>query len=235
MLASLGSISDWRTAFVSAVLDRLQSAYDALGGHHVKALIVAARQDHARAFHDEVDVQMQQRGLRPLSALAISDELDSPRTLEDFRRQKRVGVLCTVNMTGEGYDCPDIAVIGYASNKLTSLYVRQVSARAMRVTDRERELERVIPAAIVLPDESTLVEQLVTYLAPFTHEVLVPKPEQLALLRAQILEESGAVHAFLSNVTYWRKLNPRRTKLLRYPTRTEHGRTLTPRSCGPSR
>jgi hypothetical protein len=81
-------------------------------------------------------------------------------------------------MAGEGYDCPDIAVIGYASPKLTSLYVRQVTARAMRVTGRERELERVIPAAVVIPDAQALVEQLVTYLAPFTHEVLVPEQSE---------------------------------------------------------
>jgi hypothetical protein len=140
----------------------------------VKALIVASRQDAARDFHDEVNRQMRDRGLQPLAALAISDEPEAHRTLEYFSDQKRVGVLCTVDMAGEGYDCPDIAVVGYASNKLTSLYVRQVTARAMRVTDRERQLERVIPAAVVLPDAQALVEQLVSYLAPFSHEVLLP-------------------------------------------------------------
>jgi superfamily II DNA or RNA helicase len=174
-MASLPSISGWRSSFVAAVLDRLQVAHSALEGHYVKALIVANRQDAARAFYAEVDRQMTERGLRPLAALAISDDgPEAQRALEQFRGQKRVGVLCTVDMAGEGYDCPDIAVIGWASNKLTSLYVRQVTARAMRVTIRERELERVIPAAVVVPDAQELVEQLVAYLAPFTHEVLVP-------------------------------------------------------------
>jgi superfamily II DNA or RNA helicase len=179
-MASLSSIGEWRTAFVSSVLDRLEAAHRALDGYHAKALIVAGRQEAARAFYDEVDRQMRERGLPPLAALAISDEQDAQRTLDDFRDQKRSGVLCTVDMAGEGYDCPDIAVIGYASNKLTSLFVRQVTARAMRVTDRERELERVIPAAVVLPDAQALVEQLVSYLAPFTHEVLVATEEELA-------------------------------------------------------
>jgi superfamily II DNA or RNA helicase len=175
VMASLGKIDEWRTAFVAAVLDRLEVAHRALEGHHVKALIVASRQDHARAFYEEVDKQMTERGLRPLAALAITDEADAQATLDNFRAQKRVGVLCTVDMAGEGYDCPDITVVGYASNKLTSLYVRQVTARAMRVTTRERELETVIPAAIVVPDAQELVEQLVTYLAPFTYEVLIPE------------------------------------------------------------
>jgi len=178
-MASLSSISAWRSSFVAAVLDRLQTAHRALDGHYVKGLIVANRQDAARAFQAEVNRQMTDRGLRPLAEVAVSDDgPDAQRALEQFRAQKRVGVLCTVDMAGEGYDCPDIAVVGWASNKLTSLYVRQVTARAMRVTRRERELERVIPAAVVVPDAPQLVEQLVTYLAPFTHEVLLPGEDE---------------------------------------------------------
>ena len=177
-LASLAGIANWRSAFVTALLDRLEYAYRALEGYHVKALIVAARQDHARAFRDEVNKQMRQRGLQPLAALAISNESDAQSALQNFREQRRVGVLCTVGMAGEGYDCPEIAVVGYASNKLTSLYVRQVAARGMRVTDKERELQRVIPTAIVLPDAPELVEQMVSYLAPVIHEVEVPSDEE---------------------------------------------------------
>jgi superfamily II DNA or RNA helicase len=142
-MASLSAIGSWRSSFVTSVLDRLEVAHGALEGHHVKGLIVANRQDAARAFHAEVNRQMTDRGLRPLAEIAISDDgPEAQRKLENFRAQRRVGVLCTVDMAGEGYDCPDIAVIGWASNKLTSLYVRQVTARAMRVTGRERELER---------------------------------------------------------------------------------------------
>ena len=190
-MASLSAIGEWRTAFVSSVLDRLEAAHSALDAYHAKALIVAGRQEGARAFHEEVDRQMRARGLTPLASLAISDEQDAQRTLDDFRDQKKPGVLCTVNMAGEGYDCPDIAVIGYASNKLTSLFVRQVTARAMRVTDQERKLERVIPAAVVLPDAQALVEQLVSYLAPFTHEVLVASEEELSRRSARREGEPG--------------------------------------------
>lgn len=59
-------------------------------------------------------------------------------------------------MAGEGYDCPDIAVVGYATNKLTTLYVRQVVARAMRIPDAERRLGRILPAAIVVPDVASI-------------------------------------------------------------------------------
>jgi superfamily II DNA or RNA helicase len=185
VMANLSSVDEWRTAFVASVLNRLEDARKALNGHHVKALIVAHRQEAARALRDEVDRQMQERGLRPLAELAISDEQDAVEVLKAFKKQKKVGVLCTVDMAGEGYDCDDIAVIGWASNKLTSLYVRQVTARAMRVTDVERKLEYVIPAAVVIPDVQELVDQLVAYLAPYTHEVLVPTQEELERRRGE--------------------------------------------------
>jgi len=171
-VARLGAIDTWRSAFVSSVLDKLEQAHRATS-HHVKALIVASRQEHAIEFRNEVDRQMRRRGLQPLAALAISDEDDAQRTLENFRQQRRVGVLCTVDMAGEGYDCPDIAVLGYASNKLTPLYVRQVCARAMRVTVRERELGATLPAIVVLPDAPALVEQFLAYMAPALHEVRI--------------------------------------------------------------
>ena len=168
----LATIEEWRGAFVASILDLLEKAHRALGAYHAKALIVAASQDQAAAFRDEVNRQMRQRGRQPLAVLAVSREDDAQEALEHFRAQRRPGVLCTVDMAGEGYDCPEIAVVGYASNKLTSLYVRQVTARAMRVTDRERQVGYTLPAMVVLPDSSALVKELVAYMAPYTHEIL---------------------------------------------------------------
>jgi superfamily II DNA or RNA helicase len=180
----LGSVADWRSAFVSAILDRLEVAHRALQGYPAKALIVASQQSYARAFHQEVNRQMEQRGLRAIAELAVSEEQDAPAVLKRFRTQSRLGVLCTVDMAGEGYDCPEIAVLGYASNKLTPMYVRQVIARAMRVTKKEQELGYVIPAQVVLPDAQELVEVLVGYLAKYTNEVLVPESETLTVAKS---------------------------------------------------
>lgn len=171
-LRGLAGKDSWLEAFVSSVLDRLEAAHRALDGYHCKALIVAANVADARRFYAEVDRQQSARQLPRLAAIATSDDKNPHATLKNFREQRRVGVLCVVDMAGEGYDCPDIAVVGYATNKLTTLYVRQVVARAMRVTIRERDLERVIPAAIVLPDSDLIVEQLVGYLGPYVQELL---------------------------------------------------------------
>lgn len=169
----LPSNPDARGALVEAVLDRLEDAHRSLGGHHMKAMIVATRQDEARAYCDEVNRQMVARGLRPFGVVAVSEEPDAPSVLRDFRRQQRPGVLCTVNMAGEGYDCPEIAVVGYSTNRMTPLFVRQVVARAQRVTDKEREKGERIPAVIVCPDAQELVDLVASCVKSYTVDVLL--------------------------------------------------------------
>ena len=138
-IRGLPSDPTWRENFVDAVLERLELRHRDLGNGPAKALIVARSQGDARLFQETADRLMRERGLRPIAELAVSSEMDAHQVLERFRRHQRPGVLCTVDMAGEGYDCPEIAVVGFATNKLTPLYVRQVVARAQRVTVRARE------------------------------------------------------------------------------------------------
>lgn len=175
-IGQLAKSAAWRKSFVESVLERLEQAHRSLDNYHAKALIVASRQEDARLLQAEVNRQMERRGLRRLADIATSDDDNAALVLERFKSAKRAGVLCTVDMAGEGYDCADIVVVGYATNKLTTLYVRQVVARAMRVTDQERRLGRILPAAIVVPDVPELVDKLVQYLAPFLHEVFQADP-----------------------------------------------------------
>lgn len=177
-IGALSGSSEWRQAFVESVLRRLEVATRSLEGLHAKALIVASRQEDARAFTVEVNRQMEARGLRALAEVAVSDDADAIDVLERFKKAPRSGVLCTVGMAGEGYDCPEIIVVGYASNKLTTLYVRQLVARAMRVTSNEREARRILPASIVVPNVDAVVDKIASYLAPFVKEVFQADPEQ---------------------------------------------------------
>lgn len=174
-IRGLPSDALWRDNFVEAILDRLARRHRDLGNGPAKALIVARSQDDARLFQESADRLMRQRGLRPIAELAVSSEMDAHQVLERFRRHDRPGVLCTVDMAGEGYDCPDIAVVGFATNKLTPLYVRQVVARAQRVTEYERTtLGRPIPAAIIIPDVPELVDVMSSILEPMRHELRDP-------------------------------------------------------------
>ena len=172
-LRQLNLRPEWIVRMVSATLDQLEMRHR--DGVHapVKALIVTHRQEMARAFGQEVDRQMVARGLQPLAEVVVSDDgLDAYRRLEDFRRKPRVGVLCTVGMAGEGYDCPELAVVTYATNVLTPQYIRQVVARGQRVTEWERQkLGRSLTAAIILPDIPDLVKEFTTLLAPMVHEI----------------------------------------------------------------
>lgn len=174
-IVGLPQIAEWREAFVRSVIDRLKQAYTSLDKSvPVKALIVASRIDHAKAFCESANRILRDEGLSEFAVIAVSDDVDAAKTLADFRTSRKVGVLCTVGMAGEGYDCPDIAVIGFASNKLTPLFIRQVVARAQRVTAHEGTQGRPIPAAVVLPDAPALVKIMSEILAPMHHEIAAP-------------------------------------------------------------
>jgi superfamily II DNA or RNA helicase len=175
----------WRDRFVETVLERLKRRHRDFGNGPAKALIVARRIDQARAFQESANRLMRQHGMTSIAELAVSSDADARRTLERFRTMSRPGVLCTVDMAGEGYDCPDIVVVGFATNKLTPLYVRQVVARAQRVTQYERDkIGHPIPAAIVIPDVKQLVEVMSAILEPMRHEVADADPESQSVTRS---------------------------------------------------
>jgi superfamily II DNA or RNA helicase len=177
-LRRLNLRDEWITQLVAVTLDQLQRRYRDSRGAPVKALIVTHRQDMARAFAKEVDQQMVARRLQPLAECVVSDDgEDAYRRLEDFRKKTRVGVLCTVGMAGEGYDCPDICVVTYATNVLTAQYIRQVVARGQRVTTWERErLGYPLTTAIILPDIPELIQEFTNILAPMVHDIEVRPP-----------------------------------------------------------
>ena len=167
---------EWISQLVEVTLNQVERRHRDSKGAPVKALIVTHRQKMAQIFADEVNRQMKARGLQPLAECVVSDDgADAYRRLDDFRQKRRVGVLCTVGMAGEGYDCPDIAVVTYATNVQTAQYIRQVVARGQRVTKWEREkVGHPLTTAIILPDASGLVDQFKEILAPMVHDIEVP-------------------------------------------------------------
>ncbi|PYQ88645.1 MAG: hypothetical protein DMG02_17355 [Acidobacteria bacterium] len=175
-LRRLNLRDEWREELVKVTLDQLERRHRDSKGAHVKALIVTHRQDMAKAFAEEVDRQMKARNLQPLAECVVSDDgPDAHKRLDDFRQKRRVGVLCTVGMAGEGYDCPDITVVTYATNVRTAQYIRQVIARGQRVTQWERDrVGHPLTTAIILPDVAELVEEFTAILAPMVHDIELP-------------------------------------------------------------
>jgi superfamily II DNA or RNA helicase len=173
VLRGLARDPNWQKSLADGVLERLEKAYRDLGKGPAKALIVAPLTSEARAFKAAADTAMRARGLVPLTDVAVSaDGEEAARVLKHFKKMNRPGVLSTVNMASEGYDCAEISVIGWATDKRTPLYVRQVVARAQRVTEYERQvLKRPIPAAVVIPDVPEIVELMRAILRPMRHEL----------------------------------------------------------------
>ena len=93
-----------------------------------KGLAVAMDAAHARAV---AGLLQSVTGEAP--ALALSDDPASQSTLERFRSGgERWLVVC--RMAGEGYDCPDIRAVAWATNVVSEGAFRQAVARALRVS-----------------------------------------------------------------------------------------------------
>jgi hypothetical protein len=106
-----------------------------------------------------------------IAALVITDEPGSARTLKKIRKDPRPRVIVTCQMVTEGFDCHELSTMVHASRKAAPLFVAQVMARVMRVTDYERAAGMMLPAAIIIPDDPVLRETYASALASARHIV----------------------------------------------------------------
>lgn len=183
--AELIADPDWMEGFAQLMGQALLEQQQALGDPHpFKALWIAKDQTSAR---DAAAIIRRQYG-EAFVRLVISDE--GPAARADLRRAAAERVpLCivAVQMVTEGFDCPDIAVIAYASNYIAELFVTQMVARAMRITRAERDSGMVLSARVLIPDVADLravfadilVEKL-HMLTPQTQPPIPPASQQPA-------------------------------------------------------
>lgn len=68
-------------------------------------------------------------------------------------------------MVTEGFDCPDLCVLVHATRKAALLFVAQVMARVMRLTDHERASGLMLPAQVLIPDSPVLKDVYATAIA----------------------------------------------------------------------
>jgi superfamily II DNA or RNA helicase len=133
---------------------RLAHASVALGGAPVKALVIADGVEHAEKIYAEM---LRQYGPR-MSFMAHGDMSNADAEIERFRISREQGILVAIQKVTEGFDVPDICVLTYLRAWKAPLFINQMAGRALRITERERELQQIIPATIIIPNDTALKE-----------------------------------------------------------------------------
>lgn len=96
--------------------------------------------------------------LHDIAVPVYTDEPGSAKRLKQVRKDPRPRVIVTCQMVTEGFDCHHLSVLVHATRKAAPLFVAQVMARVMRVTDHERASGMMLPAEILIPDDPVLRE-----------------------------------------------------------------------------
>jgi len=158
----------WLEGFVAEALKMLRNQLDAIKQREpLKLLFVAQNQWAARVAADTINKMSGQDFAR----LVVSDERQAVRTLRQAVREPHPCAIVAVLMVTEGFDCPQGATIAYATNITADLFVAQMMARAMRITQVERADRRVLPAQILIPNDPQLRRAFASALAGAQHQV----------------------------------------------------------------
>lgn len=122
-------------------------------GSNVKGIVVCDDTSHADQVHAYLQRRLGRHALK-----AHSNTTDPGVVLDQFRNDPAGAILVTVRMVTEGFDCPEAAVLVVANRITAPLYVNQVSARVMRVSDAERQKGMVLPATILIPADQGMID-----------------------------------------------------------------------------
>jgi superfamily II DNA or RNA helicase len=126
VIATFLARTDYREALLRRGLDHWVAYASKV--YPSRAIVICARQDMAKELCEFV-----RREYHVQVALAISDDLDSQRTIKQFRRGKRGQVLVTVGMAYEGLDVPDCTHLIFLHNTRSVPWIEQAFARVTRV------------------------------------------------------------------------------------------------------
>lgn len=151
----------------AVVLLRRQLATPAGEREPLKLLYIAQNRRAARLAADMLNEVTHEDFAR----LIIDGEPNVARKLKAVKRERRSCAIVAVQMVTEGFDCKEVAVTAYASNRTAALFIAQAMARNMRVTQAEREDGHMLPAAILIPDNPDLRKAFASALASAVHEV----------------------------------------------------------------
>jgi hypothetical protein len=165
----------WVDGFAKEALRMLQRQQMTIGPEEpLKLLYIAANQKAARRAADAINQQVGDDFAR----LVVSDEPGALRTLRQATFDRRSCAIVAVRMVTEGFDCPEVSTIAYASNIVAPLSIAQMMARAMRITKTERALKMILPAQFLIPNHQALRDAFTAALLPSLH--VIKELEQLA-------------------------------------------------------
>ena len=139
----------------------------------LKMLWVAEDQAAAKLAAEEIN----KAAGRDFARLVISDQKDALDVLRAAAREPKPCAIVAVRMVTEGFDCPQVSVIAYASATTAVLFLAQTMARAMRVTGTERSDRMLLPAQILIPNNTSLRAAFAEALVGHFHILEVPDEE----------------------------------------------------------
>ncbi|WP_243795025.1 DEAD/DEAH box helicase family protein [Saccharopolyspora gloriosae] len=153
---------EWLRGFAAEAVRLLENQLRAIEyAEPLKLLFVAPTQEAARS----AALALNRVTGRSFARLVTSDEPGALDTLRLAAQENRSCGIVAVRMITEGFDCPQVSTIAYATNVTAPLFISQMMARAMRVTVAERERNTPLPANILVPDHPVLCEAFAAALA----------------------------------------------------------------------
>ena len=162
VLRGLDRQPEWLRGFAGEAVRLLNNQLHAIDEQApLKLLWCATDQTAARLAADAIN----DIAGRDFARLVVSDEPDAVATLRRAAAEPRSCAIVQVKMAAEGFDCPEVATIAYASNVAADLSIAQTMARAMRITRAERAIRRLLPAQILIPDNPGLRQVFASVLA----------------------------------------------------------------------
>jgi superfamily II DNA or RNA helicase len=141
----------WLAGFATEALRMLDNQL-AFVEEPLKLLFIADSIPAARKAADAIN----KIAGRDFARLVTSDTPSSRADLKAAAKEKQPCAIVAVQMVTEGFDCPQVSTIAYATNITADLFVAQMMARAMRVTSFERATGKMLPAQILIPDHSVM-------------------------------------------------------------------------------
>jgi hypothetical protein len=131
---------------------RLGHASVALEGAPVKGLIIADSVNHAEQVHAALAAEVGSRK----AFIAHGQMTSAEAEIQRFRISTEQAIMVAVQKVTEGFDVPDVCVLTYLRSWRAPLFINQMVGRAMRVTQRERDLGLLLPATILVPNDAAI-------------------------------------------------------------------------------